>query len=259
VRTVGRVVRVVASNRDLRRVELAFLAFNAAEWGAWIAMLVYAYSRGGATEAGLVALAQLLPPRCSRRSPDGGRSSSATSRPRLRWRPRPRSSWRTGRCCSRTRAPPPRPPWVTVTRPAQAAVVPGLARTPDEPTAANVIANWVESASVLAAPALTGVLLAAASPGWVFVVMAAFAAFAAFAALVVHPLRAPKIVCDNLSQTLVGGRDLFGAPNVRLLVGLPGAEAVLKDGVDGRARRRLAAHTRVRRARPRCRPAAQGS
>ncbi len=56
-----RAFRAVFGNADLRRVELAFVGFNAAEWGTWIAILVVAYEAGGAAAAGAIGVVQLIP------------------------------------------------------------------------------------------------------------------------------------------------------------------------------------------------------
>jgi hypothetical protein len=49
MRRIGRVLRDLAANRGLARVSIAWLLYVIAEYAVWIAILVYAYTRGGAT------------------------------------------------------------------------------------------------------------------------------------------------------------------------------------------------------------------
>src|SRR5207253_3909341 len=60
----------------------------------------------------------------------------------------------------------------TAFQPAQAALLPSLARTPEELTAANVSSSTIESLGFCVGPALGGVLLAVSSTWVVFVVTA---------------------------------------------------------------------------------------
>lgn len=48
-------------DRNLARILLAFAAYCLLDQAGWVAILVYAYVQGGATEAGLVAFALLMP------------------------------------------------------------------------------------------------------------------------------------------------------------------------------------------------------
>jgi hypothetical protein len=94
--------RTVVADPNLRRVELAFLGFNMTEFATWIAILVYAYERGGAAAMGAVSVILLVPsafvaPRAGSRS----RAEVSTSRSRDRARTSARS-----RCCATSRGRP---------------------------------------------------------------------------------------------------------------------------------------------------------
>ena len=76
----------------------------------------------------------------------------------------------------------------TAFRPAEAALVPTLARTPEELTAANVAASTIESVGIFGGPAIGGLLLAVSGPGVVFLVTACALLWSAFLVAGVHPL-----------------------------------------------------------------------
>ena len=58
---VTRVFADISRNRALTRLLVAYLLLIIAEFGEWLALIIYAYARGGATAAGLVAIVQLVP------------------------------------------------------------------------------------------------------------------------------------------------------------------------------------------------------
>jgi MFS family permease len=229
------VLGVVAQNPDLRRLQTAYAAFNGAEWAIGIAMLVYAYdSLGGATAAGLVALANFAPaaifaPIASvlgdRRPPvrvltwgylAQGAAMVAASVVLFADGPAALAI-----ACSAiaTSA-------ITITRPTQAVIVPALARTPEELTAANVVSGWNESLSVLYAPALAGILLGVSEPGAVFAVMGAGVLLAAALAAGVRQVPPANVGPGKgpFTEISQGVRVVAREPAARILVGLLGAE-----------------------------------
>lgn len=182
-RTPAPVAAVVAvfHNESLRRVLLAFVGFSLAEWGTWIAILVYAYSRGGATETGIAALVQLAPsalvaPLAASLGDHVRRERallaayltqtltiSLTALALLLQTPAPIVYLAAAATAAS----------FTLTRPIQAAILPSLSRAPTELTAANVAAGTVQTSSILVGPVLAGLGLALAGPAPVFVVAAA--------------------------------------------------------------------------------------
>jgi MFS family permease len=240
------VIAGVARNRDLRRVALSYAGFISVEVGVWIAMLVYAFDQGGATTAGVVALVQLVP--AALFAPYGGvladRHSPAAV---LAMGYIGQAVAMGGTAASLLAGGPPALSYglaavaatlVTATRPAQAVLVPELVHEPDELTAFNVLSGWIESASLLVAPAITGVLLGVANPGAVFVVGTGVALAAGLVcSRIAHRLRvAPgtdgSAVGSTLTELAEGIRAAGGTPASRLLVLLIAAQDVVLGAFD---------------------------
>jgi MFS family permease len=176
----GTVLARAFRQRDIRLVELAYLAFNAAEWATWIVILVYAYGIGGSVAAGSIAVAQLVPAAVF--APFGSLLSDLYPRQRMILVSYLAQSitmaataaallleapvvviYVLAACASMA---------ITLTRPVQGALLPMLASTPEELIAANVTAGTIENVSIFVGPAITGLLLAVMSSGAIFVVMA---------------------------------------------------------------------------------------
>jgi MFS family permease len=246
VRRLG-AFRSLAANRALVRVIAAYALFILTEYSVWIAMLVFAYSRGGATVAGLVALAQLVPAAAlapavaaaaDRRSPvvllAGGylvqaAGMAATAAAIIAGAPA--VAYLAAVVASAA---------VTTTRPAQATFIPLVSATPDQLTAANVVVGWMDAAGITTAGLLTGALIALGGVAGVFAVCAGLAVVAM---LLVAPLRATALGSPRerepgepgspvLADIREGLRLTAGQSRLRLMLVLLTAESAVVGALD---------------------------
>ena len=178
----SRALREVGGSRGMRRVLLAFLFFNVAEWATWVAMLVFAYQRGGATTAGLVAVVQLAPGIFV--APLGAVFGDRIPRNRalaIAYAIMAISLVIAGVVLA-VHAPAPiaylmgavANSALTLVRPIHNAILPELAERPEALTAANALSSIVEGLSTCIGPVITGLLLQTAGAGVVFLAMGSF-------------------------------------------------------------------------------------
>jgi MFS family permease len=238
-----RAFRSLAGNRALLRVLSGYALFILTEYSVWIATMVYAYSRGGATTAGLVAVVQLLPAAflapvaaavADRRSPvvllAGGYLALAVAVAAIAaaiWLGVPFLAYACAAVAFVA---------VTTARPAQSAVIPSAAVTADQLTAANVVVGWLEAAGLVVSGLLTGVLIAVDGVGSVFAVCAGLTVGAL---ILVAGLRVPTLAAapeSGAGSVLAGLAEGLGLavrrPRLRLMMALLSAEAIVSGALD---------------------------
>jgi MFS family permease len=228
--SVLRALLIDFGNRDLGLLGVAKAGVSFASWSFAIALGVYGFEAGGAVAVGVVALVRLAPGAVA--SPFAGLLSDRY----------PRRSVLLGSCLAIS--------LILATAsaaaaldaaaaiifalagaftvassgylPAEAALLPHLARTPQELSAANVTHSGMDNIGFLLAALSTGVLLAITSPAVVFGVAALLALITAVLLDRIERDRRPEYDGDGeisgmWRQTTLGFRTLAEHPALRLL------------------------------------------
>ena len=239
----GRVIGVVARNHVLTRLLLAYLVMIVAEFGEWLAVIVYAYIRGGASAAGLVVILQLIPSMLL--APLISAKLAHIGVARLLAGAYAAAAATLGCCGVAILAGAP----VSVVylaamafslslgvgRPLHHVLMPLVVRHPDELTSANIATSWSEGVGALVGPALAGVLISADGPG---LACTALAGLCLSTPLLAHvrPLRAdaqePGEEEGGLSDLLAAVRVIFSRPNTRALIAFPAGAAAIEGAID---------------------------
>lgn len=238
--------RTVLADRNLRRVELAFLGFNMTEFATWIAILVYAFERGGAAEMGVVSAILLVPSAVV--APFAAYAGDRFRRDRVLAIDYVVQGLAMGATAAILYADAPAglvyaaatiaSISITFTRPAQNSLLPALTPTPADLTAANVVSGVVEGFGKMLGPIIAGILLGTSGSAAVFAV---FAVLTLLGALLVARLRvdvgavtpdARIDAADVFHETLRGFHTLRRAPEPRLVVLLLSAGVIVVGALD---------------------------
>lgn len=248
----------VFRNRSLRRLNLALAGSVIGDWAQGVAFSVYAYQQGGATMVGAFAvvrylsaavfgpLVSVLADRFDRRRlmmiSDLARFALALVGALLIFAEAPILAVFALYLLTALGG--------LVFRPAQSALLPSLATSPGELTAANATSLTIHSMAFFVGPAIAGVLLALTNAGWVFTFNALTFLWSSWMVFGIHPpAPTPDEIAEGASSASpageatgeaaeeVGGglfagvgdgyRTIFGSRHLRLLVLLYVAQTVV--------------------------------
>src|SRR5436190_11812931 len=222
---------------ELRWLQLAWGGFYVSEWASFIALSIYAYGVGGAGAIGLLGLIRMLPATLGVLA--GTVLADRTQRERVLLGVNLIRAATLGAAAVVLAAG--GPAWLVFVlaaltsvagaayRPSHLAVVPFLARTPQELVATNVSASTFEGLAVLVGPAIAGILLIFTG---VDVVLAVSAIIALWAALQVSRLSpapfVPAPARGTIADLLAGGRTVAREPGPRLVISLFASQAFVR-------------------------------
>jgi MFS family permease len=233
-----RALREVYGNRGLRRLQLAWAGSIIGTWAFSVALAVYAYRHGGTSAVGLVVMIRWLPAAFA--SPFMGILGDRYPRVLVMMTSDLLRAAAFGgmTACVLLHTPAgivyalvgATSVISTAFRPAQAALLPALARTPEELTAANVSSSTLESLGFCAGPAIGGVLLAVSSTWVVFAVTAG--AFVWSALLLAGLLKTdePPLVREPrplVHEAVEGFRTIARDHRLQLVIGLFSAQTLV--------------------------------
>jgi MFS family permease len=118
----------------------------------------------------------------------------------------------------------------SIFRPTQAALLPSLARSPEELTAANLVLTTIESVGIFMGPAIGGIMLALTGTDAVFAASAVAFLLSALLLAGVRPEREPArapLKTGLLRESFAGFATIARDSRLRLIVGLYGAQTLV--------------------------------
>jgi MFS family permease len=233
----------VWANRSLRRLQLANAGSVLGNWAYLVALLVYAYEQGGATDVALVSVLRLIP--AALVSPFTSVLGDRISRRAVMIAADlVRAALMVGIGITIATGGPAGAVYGLVTvaaivattfRPALAAILPSLARTPEELTAANVSTTSVTSVGAVVGPMIGALLLAASTVEAVFYFNAVTFVWSALLLAGVHLRRAEVAVRPARNplgrEALAGFAALAVDSRMRLLTALFSAQTLVGGGL----------------------------
>jgi MFS family permease len=228
----------VFENVNLRHVQISWASSITAYWVFSVALALYAYDKGGASAVGLVGLLRMLPSVVA--APFAATLGDRYSRQLVILVV---NIARTGAIILAAAAALAGLPAMvvyllaavvgllqSVFRPTQAALLPVLARSPEELTAANLVLTTIEGVGIFLGPAIGGLLLAVVSAEWVFVASAGGFLVSALVLVLVKAPREAKPLAPQGSfarEGLAGFTTIASDPRLRLIVSLYGAQTLV--------------------------------